>query len=107
MKSVRQTLSLPPDMLKTLKAEATRRDLTVSQIVREKIRLAKPKGLMFGFLKPPEPSPDNADARRADADAQATPGDLPGSLCNVPAVEGKAGSKSWVGGRRVSVRLET
>ena len=43
MKSVRQTLSLPPDMLKTLKAEATRRDLTVSQIVREKIRLAQPK----------------------------------------------------------------
>ena len=41
MKSVRQTLSLPPDMVACLKAEAIQRDLTISQVVREKIRLAK------------------------------------------------------------------
>ena len=41
--TVRQSFSLPPEMLETLKAEAAQRDLTVSQIVREKIRLAQPR----------------------------------------------------------------
>ena len=40
--TIRQTLSLPPDMLATLKAEATRRDLSLSQIIRERIRLGQP-----------------------------------------------------------------
>ena len=39
----RQSVSMPPPMLAALKREAKKRDLTVSQVVREKIREAQPQ----------------------------------------------------------------
>ena len=41
----RQTLSFPPDMLESLKAEAERRSLSLSEVVRERIRAGEPKEL--------------------------------------------------------------
>ena len=66
--TVRQIFSLPPDMLATLKAEATRRDLTLSQIVRERNPAGPTKGIMFGFLnrltqRQPEPEPEPEPTR--------------------------------------------
>ena len=73
--TVRQSFSLPPEMLETLKAEATQRDLTVSQIVREKIRLAQPQ---------PTPQPRRAVALQVRCPVckrwQARPGANPGLI---------------------------
>ena len=41
----RQSVSMPSPMLAALKREAKKRDLTVSQLIRERIRLAQPKEL--------------------------------------------------------------
>ena len=67
----RQTVSMPSLMLAALKREAKKRDLTVSQVVREK----NPRG--------------SADA---DADDPARPGrGLPGEVSGLQAMAGKTG----------------
>ena len=81
----RQSVSMPSPMLAALKREAKKRDLTVSQVIREKIREAQP-----------QPTPPATPGRR-----------LPGAVSGLQAMAGKAGWKSWPDSRCVSVRLET
>ena len=38
------SISLPPDMVADLRAEAIKRDLSLSQLIRERIRAGEPKG---------------------------------------------------------------
>ena len=57
----RQSVSMPPPMLAALKREAKKRDLTVSQVVREKIREAQPQ---------PTPQPRRAVALQVHGTAR-------------------------------------
>ena len=71
----RQTVSMPSPMLAALKREAKKRDLTVSQVVREKIRKAQPQ---------PTPQPRRAVAYQVRCPVcklwQARPGGNPGLI---------------------------
>ena len=74
----RQTLSFPPDMLESLKAEAERRSLSLSEVVRERIRAGEPQ---------PQPQPSRGVAYQVLCPTcklwKAPPGRNPGLIAGV------------------------